>query len=57
MKHNELYQLAVRNIGSGRYKIVKAKKLTAINQFKRTWVQINAREIARELNRNSLVIK
>jgi hypothetical protein len=54
---NELYQLAVRNLGSGQYKIVKARKLTAVNQFKRTWKQVNAREVARELNRSELIIK
>lgn len=54
---NELYQLAVRNIGAGKYKVVKARKLTGVNQFKRTWVQVNAREVARELNRSELVIK
>ena len=42
---------------NGQFKVNLAKKLVGVNQFKRHWQRIVARNMARELNRSSLVIK
>lgn len=41
----------------GKFKVVLAKKLTVVNQYKRSWQRINARELARVINTSDLVIK
>ena len=38
-------------------KVVLAKKLAPINQYRRKWKQIDAREFARVLNTGDFVIK
>lgn len=38
-------------------KVKFAKKLVNLNQYRRTWKRIDARNFARALNRSSLVIK
>ncbi len=40
-----------------RLKVVLAKKLSPVNQFRRKWKQIDAREFARTLNTSDFVIK
>lgn len=39
------------------FKVVLAKKLTKVNQFKRTWIRMDARNLARQLNNGSILIK
>lgn len=38
-------------------KVSLAKELVKVNQFRRTWKRINARDLARKLNHSQLVIK
>ena len=39
------------------FRVVFAKQGKWVNQFKRVWPRVNAREVARDLNRSSLIIK
>ncbi len=41
----------------GKFKVELAKELKGVNQFKKTWQRVDARELARSLNRKGLVIK
>jgi len=41
----------------GKLKLTKARQLTSVNQFKAKWLQINARQLARNINKSELVIK
>ena len=52
-----LYMAFVKKTTSGTYKFVHCSKLVGKNQFKRTWRPINSRQLAREVNKGSLVIK
>lgn len=42
---------------NGMFKAKKMQKLVGVNQFKRTWLKCNSRDVAREINRKGLVIK
>lgn len=44
-------------VENNKAKIVKANRLTAINQHKMSWLPYNARNLARTINTSSLVIK
>ena len=44
-------------INNGKTKVLKANKLTALNQYKNKWFPTDARNLARKINNSSLVIK
>jgi hypothetical protein len=51
------YFLEIDQLGDGRLKVCMAKKLIGLNQHKRTWKPLNSRNLARKINKSSLVIK
>lgn len=57
IKPNQKYWAEIQTLPNGGMKLVKAKKHTVFNQHKRSWVTINARELARNINTSKLVIK
>lgn len=54
-------KISYYNVGivevDGEFKIMGAEKLQPINQFKSEYKKVNARNLARNINRGNLVIK
>lgn len=53
---NPIYLISVQELNK-KYKVLNAKRLTPINQYKRRWLKTDARTVARNLNRQGLIIK
>jgi hypothetical protein len=49
--------LEIDKLADGRMKVCKAKRLISLNQYKRTWERLDSRELARKINKSTLVIK
>ena len=56
MKAKERYFGELVRLDNGKFKVKFVDKLVRINQHKRRWLNINARDFARELNKSELVI-
>jgi uncharacterized protein YutE (UPF0331/DUF86 family) len=57
LNKNTKYMAILEVQDSGAIKIEKAEKLTPLNQFKNTWLRVDARNVARGINNSKLVIK
>lgn len=57
IKYTKRVFAELRQTTDGKYKVIFADKLTKINQHKRKWLPLNARDFAREINKTGLIIK
>ena len=55
-KAQERYFGEIVKLKDGRFKVKFMDKLVPLNQYRRVWKNINAREFSRTLNNSSLVI-
>lgn len=57
MKNTKRYFAEIIQQTDGTFKIGFTKELVDVNQHKRCWKRVNARSIARKLNRGTILIK
>ena len=57
MKTQKRYFAEIVERTDGAFKFAFAKQLVDVNQHKRVWRNVNARSVARKVNRGKIVIK